>query len=524
MAVTDDHLVVAAAVVDPVVVTFDGQYVWSFVPRRDGDRTRHGWRVAWPAAITRPARRHGLRAAGRRRRGAGVLRGRGVVPRQPRPLLLRDPHGHPLAVDKAGHLTRVFSETDGDVRRQIAEGTARAIADLRDHVGHRRPRQLRLPARRRPRRPDDRARLRRRPRLPEPRGRHPADVVRESFRIEREMRELGWKVVRMSGADLKLFLPLPDGRVVHVDVFGAFHVEGIFYQLGGRSGALDRDGADPRLDRDARGRRARRAGRPGGACWSSSTGRAGACPTRRSSRSTRGPACAGSTAGCAASAPHVVALERDLPRPPRTRSPAGAPRSRSGRSTGCPRRDGRRTSAPGTGRDSAWFARRGHRVVAVDFSGAALRHTRRRLAAPGVDRARRPRAAVQRPAGGAARRGRARPRAGAAVPLRPRAGRLPRRGRARATCGGCARCRCAGAGRSSWSTPPRDPACAARHREGLVKRVSTRRLVREITAAGGVVVAPRGRARHDFFDRARPPRRPARGPLGPRLRTPRSNR
>ena len=53
---------------------------------------------------------------------------------------------------------------------------------------------------------------------------HPADVVRESYRIEREMRALGWKVVRMSAADLKLFLPLADGRNVHVDVFGAFHV------------------------------------------------------------------------------------------------------------------------------------------------------------------------------------------------------------------------------------------------------------------------------------------------------------
>ena len=64
--------------------------------------------------------------------------------------------------------------------------------------------------------------------------------MRESFRMERELRRLGWKVIRMSGADLKLFLPLPDGRNVHIDIFGAFHIEGTFYQLGGRSGQLDR--------------------------------------------------------------------------------------------------------------------------------------------------------------------------------------------------------------------------------------------------------------------------------------------
>src|ERR1700709_1912510 len=74
---------------------------------------------------------------------------------------------------------------------------------------------------------------------------HPADIMRESFRMERELRKLGWKVLRMSGADLKLFLPLPDGRVVHIDIFGAFHVGDTFYQLGGRSGTLPREAPTP---------------------------------------------------------------------------------------------------------------------------------------------------------------------------------------------------------------------------------------------------------------------------------------
>ena len=49
--VTDEHVVVAASVVDPVVVTFDGQYVWSFSPRRDGVRSRGGWQVPWPEVM-----------------------------------------------------------------------------------------------------------------------------------------------------------------------------------------------------------------------------------------------------------------------------------------------------------------------------------------------------------------------------------------------------------------------------------------------------------------------------------------
>src|SRR6187200_2272836 len=98
VAVSDDHLVVAAAVVEPVVVTFDGLYVWSFVPRRDGDRTRHGWRVRWPSAIR--ARLDGTTcvrladAAGQRVYFEGAVSFRD----NPDPLRLCDPQGHPLAL------------------------------------------------------------------------------------------------------------------------------------------------------------------------------------------------------------------------------------------------------------------------------------------------------------------------------------------------------------------------------------------------------------------------------------------
>jgi hypothetical protein len=49
--VADDHLVVPTSVAGPVVVTFDGLYVWSFVANRDGSRTLGGWRVPWPAMM-----------------------------------------------------------------------------------------------------------------------------------------------------------------------------------------------------------------------------------------------------------------------------------------------------------------------------------------------------------------------------------------------------------------------------------------------------------------------------------------
>src|SRR3954454_9124328 len=374
--VTDDHVVVAASVVDPVVVSFDGQYVWSFLPRRDGSRTRGGWRVSWPSvmrelldgtAFVRLSDADGDRV---HFQGAVSFRGNGA------PLAFQDAHGNPLAVDKAGHLTRVFSETDDDVRRHIAEGTARAIADLRDRVGidahvsygcllgavrdghmigHDSDADLAYLSK----------------------WAHPADVVRESFRMERELRDLGWKVIRMSGADLKLFLPLPDRRVVHIDVFGAFHVEGTFYQLGGRSGQLDRAALTPASSVMLEGVELAAPADPEavleflyGADWRVPdpafspvdpwTG------TRRIEGWMRGVRT------------HVVSWN-EIYRNRRT----AIPRKRSSFAQWAEKRMHPGATVvdlgSGSGRDSAWFHARGHRVVGFDFSGAALRLTRQRL-------------------------------------------------------------------------------------------------------------------------------------------------
>jgi hypothetical protein len=133
--VTDEYVVVPSSVVDPVVVTFDGQYVWSFVPRRDGGRSRLGWRVPWPQVMS------DLLDGSTRVRLADA-QGRHVYFEAPvsfgsndHELVFQDAQGHPLAVDSAGHLTRVFSQTTDESRHEIAVGTARAIADLRDSVG-----------------------------------------------------------------------------------------------------------------------------------------------------------------------------------------------------------------------------------------------------------------------------------------------------------------------------------------------------------------------------------------------------
>jgi SAM-dependent methyltransferase len=380
--VTDERVVVPAAVTDPVVVSFDGHYVWSFVPRRDGSRRLPGWQVPWPEMMR--ARLDGTTcvrladAAGEHVYFEAPVSFRGNNDA----LEFRDAHGHPLAVDTAGHLTRVFSETSDDARRQIAEGAARAIADLRDRVGidaHvsygcllgavREGRMIGHDS------DCDLAYL--------SAHTHPADVVRESFRIEREMRELGWKVVRMSGADLKLFLSLPDGRTVHIDVFGAFHVEGTFYQMGGRSGHLARAALTPASTVILEGVEVAAPARPE-VVLEFLYGRDWRVPDpafhpvdpwagmRRIEGWMRG------VRTDVADWNEIFRDHRDeIPRKgssfakwSRHRMPSAAMVVDLG---------------SGSGRDSAWFSRQGHRVVALDFSGAAMGHTRRRLFGRGVE-------------------------------------------------------------------------------------------------------------------------------------------
>lgn len=498
--VTDDYVVVGASVVDPVVVSFDDQYVWSFSPRRDGGRSRHGWRVPWPDVIAErldgtACVRLADAEGGRVYFEAPVsFRGNGG------PLHLRDPHGHPLAIDKAGHLTRVFSETATEARREIAEGTARAIADLRDRVGidaHvsygcllgavRTGQMIGHDS------DSDLAYL--------SAHTHPADVVRESFRIEREMRQLGWKVVRMSGADIKLFLPLSDGRTVHVDVFGAFYVGDTFYQMGGRSGRLQRDALTPASTVVLEGVELAAPADPArvleflyGPDWR--------VPDPAFKPVDPWPGLRRIDGWMRGVRTHVAGWneiyrnrKREIPRKPTPFAHWAAGRMpTSGLVVDL---------GTGTGRDVTWFARRGHEVVAVDFSGAALRHTRQRLARQGVEHPDLRVLALNDVRGALL--------LGAELAREPEPPTLY----SRLLVG----CLDEDARHNLWRL------CSMSLRRGgslfleyaethhglhgsaparLVRRVSTRALVREITAAGGRVVHREVGPGKDFFDRPDP--------------------
>jgi SAM-dependent methyltransferase len=498
--VADDHVVVPTSVDGPVVVTFDGVYVWSFVANRDGSRTLGGWRVPWPAMMQ--ARLDGTTRVrltdplGERVHFNAVVAFRGTTTR----LSLRDAHGHALSIDSAGHLTRAFSETGDEARRNIAEGTARAIGDLREHVGidaHvsygcllgavRDGRMIGHDS------DSDLAYL----------SAHtsPADIVRESFRMEREMRELGWKVVRMSGADLKLFLPLPDGRNVHIDVFGAFHVEGVFYQLGGRSGLLPREALTPASSVVLEGVELPAPADPE-AVLEFLYGPGWRVPDP-SFQPVDPPAGLRRIDGWLRGfRTHVIDWNemfryRREDVPARGSSFAVWARSRMPASAQVV------DLGTGNGRDSAWFARRGHPVIGFDFSGAALRQTRNRLSRRGVAEPQ-VRVLVLNDVRSALL-------AGAELAREPEPPHLYARG--------LVGCLDEDARRNLWKLCSMSlrrggalylELAAARRGlarktlDGLVRRVSVDDLVREITAAGGHVVHLEVGPGHDFFDQPDP--------------------
>ncbi|HVX55466.1 class I SAM-dependent methyltransferase [Nocardioides sp.] len=244
VTVDDRGIHVTATGTGPLVLSVEGRYVWSLTPERDGTPEAGGLLVPWPHVLHRY-----LDGVGRIRvadvPGVRVFFDAEVSLGSGRDRIeIVDGEGNPLSVDKVGHLTRSFAATDEGIREEILAGTERALRDLRETCGVDAYLNygallgaIRDGAMIAHDSDTDVCYL----------SRHtsPADIIMESYRIERTMRDLGWNLLRMSGGDIKLLLPLSDGRTCHIDIFVAFYVLGTFYQLGNRSGHLPREAIVP---------------------------------------------------------------------------------------------------------------------------------------------------------------------------------------------------------------------------------------------------------------------------------------
>ena len=226
------------------VLNLNGEFLWSFTPDRDGRPQAGSVLVPWPKVLHKylngSARMSLTDPAGE----TVIFDDTVVLGDGEGEIAVVDRYGHPVSVDKVGHLQRSFAATNDKIKEEILTGTLRVLDELRDVCGvdaylnygallgavrdgtmiaHDSDTDLCYVSK----------------------YETPADIIMESFRMERTLLQRGWKVLRMSAGDIKLLLPLSDGRQCHIDVFGAFWVNGVFYQFGNRSGHLPKESLLP---------------------------------------------------------------------------------------------------------------------------------------------------------------------------------------------------------------------------------------------------------------------------------------
>jgi hypothetical protein len=225
-----DGLVVGGQRERLVDVAFGGRRIWSFWLQRDGEQRDDGVLVKWPkplrpfldgfADVTLTDPESGaVLFAETVQFGGGSAR-----------IDVVNPAGRPLSLDKSLKLVETFDTRDaahveplldaieevlGALRKAgldafLAYGTA--LGAIRDGglIGHDSDADLGYVS------AHD----------------HPVDVIRESFRIQRALTDMGYRVTRYSAIALKIHVEESDGLDRGLDVFGGFMRDGKLYLMG----------------------------------------------------------------------------------------------------------------------------------------------------------------------------------------------------------------------------------------------------------------------------------------------------
>lgn len=222
-----------------VDVAFDGRRIWSFWLLRDGEQGEDGVRLRWPKPL-RPFL-DGVTEVTLTDPGTDtVLFSRTVrFGERPDRIEVVNASGRPLALDKSLKLVETFDTRDaaqveplldaidevlGALRQVgldafLAYGTA--LGAIRDGglIGHDSDADLGYVST----------------------YDHPVDVIRESFRIQRALTDMGYRVTRYSAIALKVHVEESDGLDRGLDVFGGFMRDGILYLMGEIAVPFQRD-------------------------------------------------------------------------------------------------------------------------------------------------------------------------------------------------------------------------------------------------------------------------------------------
>ncbi len=236
----DDEGIFACTDVEVVLdVLFDDRRIWSFWLERDGTPRAGGYFVAWPPALRRFLHGHtGLKlvehVSSRVVFDEDVRLGTGDDR-----IAVVNERGLPLGIDKSLRLAQTFDtrspehvkplldsieEVLGALGRAGIEafpayGTLLGAVREGQLIGHDSDADLGYVSQ----------------------YTHPVDVVRESFRLQRALAEMGYTITRYSGAAFKVDVREADGSIRGLDVFGGFLADGHLHLMGEIRTPFERD-------------------------------------------------------------------------------------------------------------------------------------------------------------------------------------------------------------------------------------------------------------------------------------------
>jgi len=232
----DDEGVGATSAAEVVLdVLFDERRIWSFWLHRDGVRSGAASVVPWPSALRRFL--HGTtrvqlveHVSGAVAYDAEVRLGDAAQEGHGGRIAVVNDRGLPLGIDKSLRLAQTFDTRSAEHVAPLLDSIEEVLAALKQAgvdafpaygtllgavrggqlIGHDSDADLGYVSE----------------------HTHPVDVVRESFRLQRALADMGYSISRYSGAAFKVDVLEADGSVRGLDVFGGFLADGHLHLMG----------------------------------------------------------------------------------------------------------------------------------------------------------------------------------------------------------------------------------------------------------------------------------------------------